>query len=99
MVSGVGTVSDRSTASGSPAVGSAPEETIAAGEVLAGRYRIARLLGCGAMGEVYEALDLELHERVALKRIRPGLASSPAAIERFKREVHLARRITHPNVC
>ena len=51
------------------------------------------------MGEVYEAEDIELHERVALKSIRSELLHDGRAIDRFKREVHLARKVTHPNVC
>jgi serine/threonine protein kinase/tetratricopeptide (TPR) repeat protein len=51
------------------------------------------------MGEVYAAEDLSLHEPVALKTIRPELAATPEALLRFKRELRLARRVTHPNVC
>lgn len=51
------------------------------------------------MGEVYEAEDLELQERVAIKTILPSIAANPAALEQFKREIQLARRVTHPNVC
>jgi eukaryotic-like serine/threonine-protein kinase len=51
------------------------------------------------MGEVFEVQDLELGERVALKTIRPDVANAKEMGERFKREVLLARRITHPNVC
>jgi tetratricopeptide (TPR) repeat protein len=50
------------------------------------------------MGEVYEAEDLELSGRVALKTIRPEIAEEAGSIDRFKREVHLARQVTHPNV-
>lgn len=67
--------------------------------VLAGRYRIVRSLAEGGMGEVYEAEDLELREHIALKTILPELADDRRHIERFKREVQLARRITHPSVC
>src|SRR6478672_569656 len=70
---------------------------------VAGRYRIVRFLARGGMGEVYEAEDLELHERIALKTLRTlagGEGSSESrAIDRFKREVQLARKVTHPNVC
>ncbi len=64
--------------------------------LIAGRYRIVRWLGGGGMGRVYEALDTELDERVALKVLRSGL--SDEAIERFRREVKLTRRIQHKNV-
>lgn len=69
------------------------------GAELARRFRIERLLGRGGMGEVYRAFDLELREKVALKALHPSIASDPRSIERFKREIQLARRVTHPNVC
>jgi serine/threonine protein kinase/tetratricopeptide (TPR) repeat protein len=69
------------------------------GDLAADRFRITRFLARGGMGEVYEAEDIELHERVALKSIRSELLDDGRALERFKREVHLARQVTHPNVC
>ncbi len=68
-------------------------------ETVAQRYRIVRFIAEGGMGEVYEAFDLELRERVALKTIRAELAESAPMLERFKREIQLARRVAHPNVC
>lgn len=68
-------------------------------DVLAGRFRIIRFIAAGGMGQVYEAEDTELRERVAIKTIRPEILSQPIAVSRFKREVHLARKVTHPNVC
>src|SRR3954447_5645688 len=73
--------------------------SLAPGEVLAGRYRIATFLGRGAVGEVYEAFDRELGEAVAVKILRPEIARDERALQRFKREIQLARRVTHPNVC
>jgi len=70
-----------------------------AGDLISGRYRIVKLLGVGGMGEVYEAEDRELGENVALKIIRPEIASRPRILARFRREIQLARRVTHPNVC
>ena len=70
-----------------------------ADDVVAGRYKIVRLVAQGGMGQVYEALDQELGERIALKTVRSEIADDPGAIERFKREIHLSRRVTHPNVC
>jgi serine/threonine protein kinase/CheY-like chemotaxis protein/tetratricopeptide (TPR) repeat protein len=70
-----------------------------AGEVVSGRFRIVRFLAQGGMGELYEAEDLELRERVALKTILPLKARDERAVSMFKREVHLARQVTHPNVC
>ncbi len=66
--------------------------------VLDRRYEILGLLGSGGMGNVYKARDLELDEIIALKVLRPELVGAPGAIDRFRREVKLARRITHPNV-
>ena len=67
-------------------------------EVVGGRYRIVRYIARGGMGEVYEAEDLELGERVALKTIRAE-TKDRVAEERFKREIQLSRKVTHPNVC
>src|SRR5205814_1531279 len=63
---------------------------------IAGRYRIARWIGGGGMGAVYAAIDTELEEQVALKVLRAGLSDD--AVERFRREVRLTRRIQHRNV-
>jgi serine/threonine protein kinase/tetratricopeptide (TPR) repeat protein/TolB-like protein len=68
-------------------------------QVVAGRFRIIAFIGRGGMGEVYEAQDNELGERVALKTLRLGREEAARAIERFRREILLARRVTHPNVC
>jgi Tol biopolymer transport system component/tRNA A-37 threonylcarbamoyl transferase component Bud32 len=72
---------------------------LSAGERIAGRYRISRFIARGAMGEVYEAEDLELGRPVALKVLRPRIARDELAIERFRREIRLASKVTHPNVC
>jgi tetratricopeptide (TPR) repeat protein len=63
------------------------------------RYQIVKLLGVGGMGAVYQAWDNELEEQVALKVIRPDLADMGSEPERlFKRELQLARQVTHKNV-
>jgi serine/threonine protein kinase/TolB-like protein len=69
------------------------------GNLVAGRYRIVKLLGAGGMGQVFEAEDEELHESVALKVIRAEISGDARMLARFKREIQLARRVTHPNVC
>ena len=69
------------------------------GQVLAGRFEVLGFLGRGGMGSVYEALDRELDTRVALKVLRPEIAESPKANARFRREITLARKVTHPNAC
>ncbi len=70
-----------------------------AGALVSGRYRILRFIAAGGMGEVYEADDLELGVRVALKTLREEVTRSAGALDRFKREVSLARKVTHPSVC
>jgi serine/threonine protein kinase len=69
------------------------------GQVVSDRYRILRFINRGGMGEVYEADDLELHERVALKTLRPEIAADAYSIAHFKQEIQLSRKVTHPNVC
>ncbi len=69
------------------------------GITIAGRYRIATLLGEGGMGEVYRADDLTLNQAVALKFLPRKLANDPAALARFHGEVRTARQIAHPSVC
>ncbi len=69
------------------------------GQVLAERYEVRGRLGAGGMGAVYRVFDRELGEEVALKVLQPEHLGDPANLERFRREVRLARRITHPNVC
>jgi tetratricopeptide (TPR) repeat protein len=71
----------------------------APGALLADRYRVVRFIARGGMGEVYEAEDLTLHMSVALKSIAPEAAADTKMILRLKREVLLARKVTHPNVC
>ena len=62
------------------------------------RYELLDLLGRGGMGEVYKAWDAELEMPVALKALRPSLATDPKIMERFRREAKLARRIKHVHV-
>jgi serine/threonine-protein kinase len=64
----------------------------------AGRYQIERMVGRGGMGSVYRALDVMVGDVVALKILDASVATSGDQIEWFRREVRLARRITHPNV-
>ena len=68
------------------------------GDLLGGRYEILQLLGEGGMGAVYKASDRELDRFVALKVIRPELASNPSILARFKQELLLAHQVTHRNV-
>jgi serine/threonine protein kinase len=81
---------------GQPALGI---RTLALGERVLGRYEIRRFIARGGMGEVYEAFDLLLDERVALKTLASTVLDDDRAAFRFKGEVRLARRVTHPHVC
>ncbi len=76
-----------------------PASPLSPGDLLCGRFRILRAVAEGGMGHVFEAWDNELDTHIALKVIRPEIASNPEALARFRQEVRLARRITHPNVC
>jgi len=69
------------------------------GSLIAGRYEIQGVLGKGGMGMVYRAHDRMLDETVAIKVLRNELAATPAMAERFRSEIKLARKVSHPNVC
>jgi len=69
------------------------------GTLFANRYEVKDVLGAGGMGVVYRAFDRELQEPVAIKTLRPeALAGDGVALERFKQEIRLARKIAHRNV-
>ena len=74
------------------------QHAFCSGDVLAGRYEILRFIAFGGMGEVYEAEDRELGQRIAIKAIRGALAQEDHLLW-MKREVQSARSIQHPNVC
>jgi serine/threonine-protein kinase len=69
------------------------------GTVVAERYRVIALLGAGGMGEVYRADDLSLGQGVALKFLPEAASQDAEVLERFRNEVRIARRVSHPNVC
>ncbi len=69
------------------------------GRLLAGRYRIIALLGRGGMGEVYRADDLTLGQPVALKFLPEEATRDEVILDRFRGEVRISRRVSHPNVC
>jgi HAMP domain-containing protein len=69
------------------------------GRLFAGRYEIQGVLGRGGMGVVYRAHDRDLDDAVAIKTLRgEALSADPTLLDRFKQEIRLARRITHPNI-
>src|SRR6188768_3563306 len=69
------------------------------GTLVGNRYLIRRFIARGGMGEVYEAFDRELQERVALKTVTSTACDNAGAVRRLKAEVQLARRVSHANVC
>jgi serine/threonine protein kinase/tetratricopeptide (TPR) repeat protein len=96
MLPGATATDDVSSAAGQ-------EGPLTVGQPFGPRYRINRVLGVGGMGAVYEAWDSELGVAVAVKVIRPEIAAAdPKAAgeieRRFKRELLLARQVTHPNI-
>jgi eukaryotic-like serine/threonine-protein kinase len=76
-----------------------PRPQFSSGTELAGRFTIVRFIASGGMSDVYESIDAQLGERVALKTIRSEIIGQPATLSRFKREIQYAKRVTHPNVC
>ena len=75
------------------------KEELTTGLVFAGRYQIIEELGKGGMGRVYKALDTKIDEKIALKLIKPEIATDKKTIERFSNELKYARKIRHKNVC
>ena len=71
---------------------------LSTGATFAGRYQIIEELGKGGMGKVYKALDQKINEKIALKLIKPEIASDKKIIERFSNELKIARKIGHRNV-
>jgi DNA-binding response OmpR family regulator len=80
-------------ASGLPSVN---YDELKPGVDILGRFQIEADLGEGGMGKVFKARDIKLEEQVVLKVMKPGFADD--VLKRFKREIRLARKITHPGV-
>lgn len=95
-----GLLSDHAGAGGSKDNGTVTRRHVFAPEQrVASRFRIVGFIGGGGMGEVYEAFDERLRVRVALKTLRTELMSDPQALERFRREILVAREVSHECVC
>jgi len=75
-----------------------PREELPRGTIFANRYEIIEELGKGGMGRVYRAFDKQLEEEVAIKFLKPEIASDNRNLDRFKNEIKLARKIIHRNV-
>jgi len=75
-----------------------PTKELIRGNIFADRYEIIEELGKGGMGEVYRVLDTKLNEEVALKLIKPEIASNKKTVERFRNELKIARKIVQKNV-
>ncbi|NUO77675.1 MAG: serine/threonine protein kinase, partial [Lysobacter sp.] len=84
--------------SAATATGLYAQQRLAPGTLLAGRFRIEAVLGVGGMGVVYRATDLTLDVPVALKLLRPELATRADAFERFRQELLMARQVSNPRV-
>jgi serine/threonine-protein kinase len=85
-------------ASKMPASASAQPGILSQGELLAGKYRIERLLGSGGMGTVYAAHHELLYQRVAIKLLKGDIVDSPEAVTRFLNEARAAARIQGEHV-
>lgn len=68
------------------------------GMQIAGKFTLQRLIGSGSMGSVFEAWDMFVERRVAIKLMHPGYDRDPAMIARFRREAQTTAAIRHPNV-
>jgi len=75
-----------------------PKEELSTGSTFAGRYQIIEELGKGGMGRVYKVNDTDIKEKIALKLLKPEIASDEKTIERFRNEIKLARKIAHKNI-
>jgi len=76
-----------------------PTKGLERGTIFARRFEIIEEIGQGGMGAVYKAYDSKIREVVALKLLKPEIASDPEIIERFRNEIKLARQVSHRHVC
>ncbi len=73
-------------------------DPLARGAGFEGRYEILGEVGRGGMGAVFKAYDRELEEVIALKSLVDAVRTDPGRIARFKNEIKLARKLSHPNI-
>jgi len=76
-----------------------PVRELESGTTFARRYQVIEELGKGGMGRVYKVFDTEVREKLALKLLKPEIATDSGTIERFRNELRLARTVSHRNVC
>ncbi len=76
-----------------------PSKGLERGTTFARRFEIIEEIGQGGMGTVYKAFDSKIREVVALKLLKPEIASDPEVVERFRNEIKLARQVAHRHVC
>jgi len=76
-----------------------PHMDLEVGTLFAERYQVIEELGSGGMGKVYKVIDKEVKEKIAIKVLKPEISFDERIIERFRNELKLARKISHPNVC
>jgi len=99
MMAASGSAATQPIAATPTAVRAAGGEPLRPGATFAGRYEVKEILGAGGMGVVYRAFDRELQEPVAIKTLKPeAMAGGTVALDRFKQEIRLARKIAHRNV-
>jgi serine/threonine protein kinase len=77
----------------------APKKELTTGSTFASRYQVIEEIGKGGMGRVYKVFDKEIGEKVALKLLKPEIASDEETLQRFRNELRVARKIVHKNVC
>ncbi len=77
----------------------APVRELDTGTLFASRYQVIEELGRGGMGKVYKVFDTKIKEKIALKLIKPEIASDRETLERFSNELRLARKIAQRNIC
>ena len=74
------------------------QDNLLEGELLDQRYRLGRSIGRGGMGDVYEAVQVSIGRKVAIKVLHSDLAKDPLLLERFRREARAAAELGHPNI-